>query len=259
MNYYPKPRNTGGTLIREAIKLLRRSGLHLPIDSHILIAVSGGCDSMAMADLLICYGRRVVAKKNIALLHVNHGWRGVESDQDELFVRKKAEEWGIPIYVERPSRPTPLKGESWEAHARKLRKKAFQKYAKKTGSRIVFTAHHADDLAETMLWRILTGAYKTHVGGILVRHGMELRPFLCIRKEALKRYLKEERVAWREDSSNQNKRFLRNNLRASVLPQLEQVFPRTVENLLELALEFQFSNTDSERHVSECKMEQNRR
>jgi tRNA(Ile)-lysidine synthase TilS/MesJ len=91
-------------------------------------------------------------------------------------------------------------------------------------------------LAETVLWRILTGAARTHAGGILVRDGRSLRPCLEIRKESLKQYLKEERLAWREDSSNQDHRFLRARMRTELMPTLEAIFPRAIPHLVKLAL-----------------------
>src|SRR5271167_2083638 len=102
MQAYPKPRETGGQLIREVVRSLRMQKFKLPlgdITSHILIAVSGGADSIALAHLLIQYGRRVVSRDAIRILHVNHGWRGAESDRDEQLVRAFARKMGVPFSV----------------------------------------------------------------------------------------------------------------------------------------------------------------
>src|SRR6185437_14954045 len=88
---YPKPGPVGGRIIRQVIADLRKAGLDLPITSDILIAVSGGSDSMALAQLVLRYGRRISAPGKIGLLHVNHGWRGKASLKDEQHVRKFAE------------------------------------------------------------------------------------------------------------------------------------------------------------------------
>ncbi len=91
---YPKPGEHGGRLIRSGIKTLReRAHLDLPLDAHILCACSGGPDSVALAVLLARYGRRLAAAK-ITLLHINHGWRGRESDADARWVGRLAQKLG---------------------------------------------------------------------------------------------------------------------------------------------------------------------
>ncbi|MCM2321811.1 MAG: tRNA lysidine(34) synthetase TilS [Oligoflexia bacterium] len=242
MRSYPKPGPVGGRLIREVIGLLRAEKMPLPlnagVDSHILIALSGGADSLALALLLAKYGRRVVDRKKIRLLHVNHGWRGKESDADEAFVRDFAKRLKLRLDVVRLDPPSANGGESWEDLARQERKKIFATRAAK-GGRLVLTAHQADDLAETVLWRLLTGASDTHGGGIAVRHGVELRPLLRVRKEALREFLLEEAQPWREDATNRDPRFQRARMRLELMPVLEALFPRSVEHLVALAFRAQ--------------------
>jgi len=193
---------------------------------------------MALAHMLLRYGRRVCPKGGIHLLHVNHGWRGKESDADEALVRKFAKQWKVPLRVYRVKNKTQESSESWEDLARKQRKVIFQKAIGKKGGWI-FTAHHGDDLAETVLWRICTGGAGTHGGGILVRHGIEVRPFLRVRKRDLELFLREEGVQYRVDRTNFEGRFLRSKMRLKVLPVLEKVFPRAVEHLMALAFQAQ--------------------
>ena len=96
---YPKPKEVGGHLIRRLVAFLREMEVQLPLTSHILIAISGGIDSVALAHLISHFGRRIVDKKQITFLHINHGWRGEESDQDELFIRDLSHQWKIPLIV----------------------------------------------------------------------------------------------------------------------------------------------------------------
>jgi len=238
---YPKPGAVGGKLIREVVTTLRGAQI-LPITSHILIAVSGGADSMALAKLLVRYGRRVREPSRIRLLHINHGWRGIESDADEAFVRAAAKRWGIPISVFRLKKIS-RKGRSPEEAAREQRKRIFEKMSRKYGSprapAWILTAHHADDLAETMIWRIFSGTSDSHGGGISVRHGQELRPFLKIRKKELVAFLREEGESWREDRTNFEGVLLRSKLRLEILPAIERLFPRAVEHLTRMAFEAQ--------------------
>jgi tRNA(Ile)-lysidine synthase len=159
---------------------------------------------------------------------VNHGWRGRESDGDEKFVRALAKKLGVGFQSHRLAEK-PVPGESWEAHARTLRKEIFRLESAALGGAPVFTAHTADDQAETRLWRFLTGAFATLGAGIMPRHGAELRPLLQVRREDLRAFLREERQRWREDSSNRDPRFLRARIRKDLMPVIEAIFPRAVE------------------------------
>lgn len=243
MPVYPKPGPIGGRLIRNVIAFLREQQISLPLGSHILIGVSGGADSVALAHLLIRYGRRVVDPRKVTLLHINHGWRGEASDQDARFVRRMARQWGVPVRVIRAKSPQGLKGVSWEAHAREVRQRIFRREQRK-GS-IVLTAHQADDLAETLLWRILTGSSMTHGGGILAVQAGEVRPLLRIRKSLLQDFLKEEGLSWTEDSTNHEGRFLRSRMRQELMPSLERLFPHAVDHLVTMGLKAQAKRPDS--------------
>jgi tRNA(Ile)-lysidine synthase len=228
---YPVPGDTGGRLIRTVIQALRRQGFALPLTSHILCACSGGADSTALAVLLARYGRRVGKPPSLTLIHVNHGWRGKESDGDERFVRNLAKRLGVGFRVHSVSEK-PKSGESWEAHARGIRKAFFREASREFGSAPVFTAHTADDQAETRIWRFLTGAYEKLGAGILPRHEVEVRPLLGVRRETLRAFLREERQTWREDSSNRDLRFLRARMRKDLMPVIEALFPRAVEAII---------------------------
>ena len=115
------------------------------------------------------------------------------------------------------------------------RKAIYENLARKYQARIL-TAHHGDDLAETVLWRILTGASQTHLEGIRFEEGVEVRPLLAVRKQLLYDFLKEEGLEWSEDSTNGDPRFLRARMRAELMPRLERIFPRGVQHLIDLGL-----------------------
>jgi tRNA(Ile)-lysidine synthetase-like protein len=237
---YPKPGPVGGNLTREVISFLKSQNLKLPLSSHILIAVSGGSDSIGLAHLLVHFGRRIVPRSQISLLHVNHGWRAKESDADEDFVNDLGKRWKIPVIVHRLD---PLKNhnskKSWEDEARGFRKEIFACEAAKRDSALVFTGHQADDQAETLLWRLFTGAAETHGGGVAFHHGVEMRPFLTCRKALIKNYLLEVDQSYREDATNQSDRFMRARMRSQLMPAIEKLFPRAIEHLVRLALSAQ--------------------
>jgi tRNA(Ile)-lysidine synthetase-like protein len=242
---YPKPKEAGGILIRQAIRLLREFQVSLPISSDILIACSGGTDSLALAQLLLKYGRKIApgGAKQIRLLHINHGWRAQESDADEKFVEEFSRSWGVECITHRL--PTPLTSRkksrrSGEEEARMLRKAIFRAEARKRGAQVrVLTAHQQQDLAETVLWRACTGALRTHGEGIRVSDGVEIRPFLRAPRELLVEFLKEENLIPRDDRSNRDPKFLRARMRLSLWPELAQIFPQAQMHLSEWGLRAQ--------------------
>lgn len=235
---YVKPRRLGGILIRRVIAFLRSQNITLPITSHILCAVSGGSDSVALCHLLCRYGRRIVPSGQVTLVHINHGWRGAESDQDQQLVEDLAQRLDVPCLSFR-SGTRRMAGRSWEEVAREQRKAIFERLSEERGGAPVLTAHHADDLAETVLWRILTGAADTHGGGIFATYGREIRPLLAVRKAELREYLLEEGEVWREDRTNGEGRFLRSRMRLEVFPPVQKLFPRAVDRLAALGLKAQ--------------------
>ncbi len=236
---YSKAGPQGGRLIRKVIRTFREQGVSLPLDSHILIAVSGGADSVGLAHLVIHLGRKMVRPSQVTLLHVNHQWRGEQSDGDARFVEELGRKWGVPVVVRKTPPPRVGSGESWENEARTERKKIFAQESARLGRARVLTAHHADDLAETVLWRILTGASETHGGGILFQSGFEVRPFLSVKKALITDYLAEAGESYRVDQTNFSDRFLRSRLRKTVMPELEKLFPKAVDHLGNLALRAQ--------------------
>lgn len=229
------PGPQGGILIRRVIRNLRLAGVALPFEpssgSHILIACSGGLDSTALTTLIANYGAKLT--RDAAILHINHGWRGDQSDQDAQFVENLARRLGVRFIIERLDPKARPRGRSWEEWARTERKRVYEKHAGPSG--LVLTGHQADELCETLLWRLLTGAAKTHGRGILVREGREIRPLLGCFKWELEAFLREEGVSWREDSSNADPRFLRAAFRARLKPELDRQFPRWQEHLLRYA------------------------
>lgn len=225
---YPKPGPVGGKLIRKVIAAIDSLGVTRPLKGPVRLAVSGGPDSVAMALLIAKYGRNVAAAPQV--LHLNHHWRGRESGQDQRFVRALAQRLGVSIEVKNLS-PRAPSGESLEAWGRLQRQKVFDRYRRGW----VLLAHHADDQAETVLWRVLSGAPRAQWAGIYPENGRVLRPMLACSRAELLAFLEEEKVAARNDSTNQNTRFLRAHLRQHVVPPLDRVFPRWRETLVRLA------------------------
>lgn len=254
---YARPKAGGGKIIRTIIKELRTVNLKPPIDSHILIAVSGGPDSVALAHLLVHYGRRVVDPERIILFHFNHRWRGRQSSADRQWLKRLAKKWGVK-FLAAQSKQLP-RSTSREAEAHFLRQEAFDWACQQTGARWVFTAHHQDDQAETVLWRWMTGSRPQQSQGILPRAGRVLRPLLNIRKQDLLAYLQEESQDYRLDSSNQDLRHLRNRIRAELMPVLETLFPRSVQRLAGEARESWQIKQNCQKRIGQVKLLQSQK
>lgn len=194
----------------------------------LVLAVSGGGDSVALAHLVRRAGRRAV------VAHLDHGLRP-ESPEDLAFVRALSERLGFPFYAERVEvgRIARERGENLEAVARAVRYAFLHRVAREAGARAILTAHTLDDQAETVLLKLLQGTARGL--GIREKEGLVVRPLLPFSREALRAYLVALGEAWREDPTNQDPTPDRNYLRLKVFPLLLTRFPRAREALARFA------------------------
>ena len=193
-----------------------------PVPSgRLLIGVSGGADSIALLMMLQGDGKYRMAEA----VHVNHGIRGAAADEDEAFVRDVCGKLRIPLHVYHPD----LKGHSDENTARKARFQCFRACMLETGAEWLVLAHHADDLAETFMMRLLRGAGTEGLGCMSPAgeaYGIPiLRPMLKMRREEIRAALTAAGVSWREDESNHDTAYLRNDVRHRLLPLMEEMNP----------------------------------
>ncbi len=211
--------------------------IHIDHSYTILLAVSGGVDSIVLSDAMALLS----AKHNykISIAHYNHNLRGTDSDSDEKFVKQFAEKYNTKIYtangkVRAYSEKNAL---SIEHAARILRYKFFERTSRNIDADFVATAHTADDSAETLLLNLLRGTGLTGLAGIpkirtFVKNVRLIRPLLELRKEDLIAYAKERRLVWKEDKSNQLLDYTRNKVRLSLIPMLQETFnPNIIETL----------------------------
>lgn len=196
-------------------------------DACVLVAVSGGPDSVALLHFLV-HERETGGLARIGVGHVNHGLRGRESDEDARLVKRLCESWGVPHFETRlpqgalPERPGAI---APEAEARRLRYGALRDLAVEAGADAIAVAHTADDQAETVLFRFARGAGLRGLGGINSRakvHGAKLiRPLLDVTREQVLDYLGRHGIPYREDASNASLHATRNYLRHEVIPRLQ--------------------------------------
>ena len=216
------------SLVEVARDAIRRSGMTRS-GEVVLVALSGGGDSVALLDVL----RALAPELRVTLhaVHVHHGLRP-EGDADAAFVRGLCADLGIPFHLERVAVKRAPPWEGLEAEARRARYAAFREVARRMGAQRVATAHTADDQAETVVMRLLEGAGPRGLAGIAPVRGIFIRPLLGARRTDVEAHLRGRGLAWVEDASNRDPRFLRNRIRHEVLPYLvEAIEPDIVSRL----------------------------
>ncbi|MBI1977175.1 MAG: tRNA lysidine(34) synthetase TilS [Candidatus Omnitrophica bacterium] len=202
----------------------------------VLIAVSGGADSVALLHLLA--ELRKPWKLHLTILHVNHKLRGKESDQDEAFVRKLARRFKIPIFVFKVEVRNKAKKEksSLEEAAREVRYQFFEQMAETKKANKIALAHNQDDQAETVLMRIITGTGLQGLQAIRPKRKLNrtflIRPLIEIARGDIRKFVKANQICFREDRSNRSLQFLRNRIRLKLIPLIERSFNPQVKKAL---------------------------
>ena len=195
-------------------------------ESKLLIAISGGLDSVVLTHL--CHALNL----DITLAHCNFNLRGNESDQDENFVLELAEKLDLEVFVETFDTKAYAEDEkiSIQMAARELRYNWFFDVAESLNFDYILTAHHADDNLETFLINLTRGTGLNGLTGIPEVNENIVRPLLPFSREQLERFATETHVKWREDSSNASDKYLRNKLRHQVIPHLKEANPELLQN-----------------------------
>jgi len=198
---------------------------------RILMAVSGGIDSMVMSHLFI----RLGTEKGIA--HCNFSLRGVESDLDEELVKDFACKNGIPFYSIRFNtlEHASSNGISVQMAARELRYEWFEKTRFENSYRLTAVAHNLNDNIETMLINLTRGTGLTGLSGMRPSANMIIRPLLFASRQGIEKYCIENRVPFREDKSNAETKYTRNKIRHLVIPVLKEINPSVEVTLNETA------------------------
>lgn len=211
----------------------------LPPGLRLGVGVSGGADSVALLRLLVERASELGLVLHAA--HLHHGLRGADSDADLEFVRALAAELKVEFHCARvdTTADAAQAGEGIEEAARRLRYAWFQQLMKDVPLDAVATAHTRDDQAETVLAKLLRGAWTEGLSGIhpVVEHaeGRILRPLLAASRVEIEAYLHTLGQSWREDATNRDPVFTRNRVRHELLPLLEQWNPQLRERLVQMA------------------------
>lgn len=230
---------------------------HIRPGDRLCAAVSGGADSVALLRALhqANTANRDSLGVGLSAIHIHHGIRGAEADDDQTFVQELCATLGVPLHCRRADVPAhaAASGESLEAAARAVRYDAFHDLLRSGEAGTILTAHTMDDQTETVLLKLLRGAWTDGLGGIHPVVTVPLpgrpssdppariiRPLLSIRRSEIEGFLNALHQPWREDASNADPAFTRNRLRHQLLPQLRDFNPnldQALSNLAELARE----------------------
>lgn len=204
--------------------------IHFPHlkEGTFLLACSGGVDSVVLAHLCAS------CNLDFALAHCNFKLRGAESDKDEDLVRTLAKDLGREIFVTSfdTHRYMVQHKTNLQIAARELRYHWFSQIMTKHHIKTLVTAHHADDRLETFLINLSRGTGIEGLSGIPSLTGTISRPLLQFSRSEIKNYAETNAIHWREDASNENTKYVRNNLRHTVIPKLKELNPRFLNNFL---------------------------
>jgi len=190
-------------------------------DKKLLLAVSGGIDSMVLVDLFH------KLKYDVAVAHCNFQLREQESDDDEEFVKSQVEKLNIPLFIQKfdTKKFAEQKKLSIQVVARNLRYDWFYTLLVNQNFDFIITAHHLDDSIETFLINFTRGTGLEGLTGIPIQNDKIIRPLLAFSRDEIVAYAKQNDIKWREDSSNSTDKYWRNKLRHDVIPVLKELNP----------------------------------
>ena len=194
-------------------------------NAPFLIAISGGVDSVVLSHLCVS------CNLNFGLAHCNFQLRNTESDADEAFVKHLAKECKAELFVKRfnTKQYADVHKRSIQMAAREQRYQWFQELINTTHYKYILTAHHTNDNLETFLINFIRGTGLNGLTGIPEKQKHIRRPLLPFSSEEILNYAKENRITWREDSSNKTVKYLRNKLRHEVIPILQEINPELID------------------------------
>lgn len=211
--------------------------LSLPPDTRVLVATSGGSDSVALALAFQALSLQPGKPLRLRLAHINHGLRGMEADEDEVFVRAFASRLGLEVEAVRvdTSSYAVEHRQSIETAARELRYGELRRMLHAWGGDLIAVGHHVDDQAETVLMNLMRGAGLEGLAGMSVRSGDIIRPFLRLSHETIITALGALGESHRVDRSNADQGPRRNQIRHQVLPILEEIRPHVSRTIARTA------------------------
>lgn len=198
----------------------------------LAVAYSGGIDSQVL--LNIAYRLKDELSFNLIIIHVNYNLRGEDSTNDELFARDIAKKYNIEIYVKEIA-PNSYNGKNIQLEARNDRYNFFKELYNKKIYDYLLIAHNKDDLAETIIYRMIKGAGTNVYKSLRDKKGYILRPILNFYRKDIEEYAKNNNLEHREDVSNKKNYYSRNKIRNLIIPMLEEINTNAKNNIIRFA------------------------
>lgn len=225
-------------------------------DDRVIVGVSGGVDSMVLVELL----RRSKVGGEVAVAHCNFSLRGAESDQDQRIVEQYAQRHGLKMHCAKFETEALAKerGESIQMTARELRYIFFEDLCREHGYTKIAIAHHLDDSSETFLINTIRGTGLRGLCGIPIKRDKIVRPLMFATRAQILQWAQDQAVQYRNDSTNESTKYLRNFLRHKVLPLMQECIAeqdinhRIAANQQHLAQAMEFVDRCMDRVRREC-------
>ncbi len=225
------------TQIREKVKNTIEEYDMIKKGDKVLVALSGGADSVCLTHILKALSREM--KFSLYAAHLNHGIRGEEADRDEDFAKEFCQSLDVPFLSKTVKAEEIAKNEGLtvEEAGRRERYAFFREVCKMGGQRVIATAHNRDDAAETVLMRIIRGTGTDGLSGIkFVREDGVIRPLLRVSRKEIEEYCTENNLKYCTDSTNADNDYTRNRIRNELLPYIRENFnPNITESLINLS------------------------
>ncbi|MEI6498540.1 MAG: tRNA lysidine(34) synthetase TilS [bacterium] len=199
-------------------------------DDVVILGLSGGSDSVCLFEILSILRTKIGF--NLLAAHFNHRLRGEESEIDQKFVEAICKTSGVRLILGQAQNENHLKTEE---SARNARYEFFQQAFMSNKANKFALAHHANDAAETFLMRLVRGGGLKGLSSIQIERDQYIRPLLFVEKNEISQFLFEYKIKYRDDSSNSDEDFLRNQFRHTIIPQLEKINPQLIKNISNLS------------------------
>ncbi len=209
----------------------------------VIVGVSGGADSVCLLFMLKELGEEL--DLSVVAVHVHHGLRGEAADADERYVQQLCEKHQIPLQCfRRDVKEYAEQNRMGEEEAgRNIRREIFLQVLEDEQADHIALAHHKNDNVETFLWNLSRGTGINGAGGIRPMNGKWIRPLLCVKRDEIENYLKDEDIVWCIDETNQENNYVRNRIRNQMIPFFEEhVNGKTVEHMAEAIDQFSLLN-----------------